>query len=114
MPTPPFYRSAIAHSIREQAYTYAKSLLLVDHKFDGKPVTEDEELAAALLPPLFIDNNSDVTATTSTVDPQKATTTADPNVRRGDKDALITGPYVEHVNDKSIQELDKELEREAR
>ncbi|KAK9387932.1 hypothetical protein V1515DRAFT_599003 [Lipomyces mesembrius] len=34
--------TAIAHSIREQTQLFTKSLLLVGHPFDGRPVEEDE------------------------------------------------------------------------
>ncbi|KAJ3379725.1 SWI/SNF chromatin-remodeling complex subunit [Lobulomyces angularis] len=44
------FENAIAHSIREQIHTYSKSLLLLDHKFDGSPIVDDEELAQSFLP----------------------------------------------------------------
>ncbi|KAK9461017.1 uncharacterized protein V1516DRAFT_650810 [Lipomyces oligophaga] len=39
---PPEFITAIAHSIREQAQLYTKSLLLVGHPFDGRPIEDDE------------------------------------------------------------------------
>ncbi|RKP03080.1 hypothetical protein CXG81DRAFT_4663, partial [Caulochytrium protostelioides] len=48
---PPEFVTAIAHAIREQLHMYAKSLLLLDHRFDGAPF-DHEELAACFLPPL--------------------------------------------------------------
>ncbi|KAI8804743.1 hypothetical protein BJ742DRAFT_823091 [Cladochytrium replicatum] len=46
---PSEFRSAIAHSIREQLHIYAKSLLIIDHNFESS-VIDDEELAASFLP----------------------------------------------------------------
>ncbi|KAG8678306.1 SWI/SNF chromatin-remodeling complex subunit, partial [Ceratobasidium sp. 394] len=45
------FKTAVAHSIREQASVYQKSLFLVGHPFDGTPVADDE-LRAAMLPPI--------------------------------------------------------------
>jgi len=45
------FATAIAHSIREQAQMYTKSLFLVGHPFDGR-VVEDEDIRSALLPTL--------------------------------------------------------------
>lgn len=45
------FRTAVAHSIREQASVYQKSLFLVGHPFDGTPVADDE-LRTTLLPPI--------------------------------------------------------------
>ncbi|KAI9025326.1 hypothetical protein CLU79DRAFT_745061 [Phycomyces nitens] len=36
------FKTAIAHSIREQIYVYIKSLLLVGHEFNDSPVTDDD------------------------------------------------------------------------
>ncbi|KAI8379299.1 uncharacterized protein BYT42DRAFT_514522 [Radiomyces spectabilis] len=44
------FKTAIAHSIREQIHVYIKSLLLVGHEFDG-PVTDDD-LRGTFLPSL--------------------------------------------------------------
>ena len=79
--------TAIAHSIREQSYAYAKSLLLIDHKFDGAPVTEDEELAAAILPPL---------------------------PGQGKRYQIDAGPSVFEMTDADMDRLEKEFERESR
>jgi hypothetical protein len=43
--------SAISHSIREQVQVFASALLLLDYKFDGSRVT-DEELGSLVMPPL--------------------------------------------------------------
>ncbi|KAG5519124.1 hypothetical protein PMAC_002212 [Pneumocystis sp. 'macacae'] len=43
------FKTAIAHSIREQAQMYTKSLFLVGYPFDGRPV-EDEDIKTAILP----------------------------------------------------------------
>ncbi|KAF8241040.1 SNF5-domain-containing protein [Tricholoma matsutake] len=45
------FRTAIAHSIREQVQTYQKSLFLVGHPSDGSAV-QDEDLRSAFLPSL--------------------------------------------------------------
>ncbi|TFK31601.1 hypothetical protein BDQ12DRAFT_671742 [Crucibulum laeve] len=45
------FKTAIAHSIREQVQTYQKSLFLVGHVADGTPVP-DEELKQSFLPSL--------------------------------------------------------------
>lgn len=43
------FTTAIAHSIREQAQMFTKSLYIVAHPFDGRPV-EDPDLSASFLP----------------------------------------------------------------
>ncbi|KAI7869446.1 hypothetical protein BDF14DRAFT_1781071 [Spinellus fusiger] len=45
------FKTAIAHSIREQIYVYIKSLLLVGHEFNDSPVTDDD-LKHSFLPAL--------------------------------------------------------------
>ncbi|TPX31172.1 hypothetical protein SmJEL517_g05412 [Synchytrium microbalum] len=57
----PEFQTAIAHSIREQIQVFAKSLLLVDHRFDGKPV-HDEDLASCFLPPITHARRYDINA----------------------------------------------------
>lgn len=43
------FTTAIAHSIREQAQLFTKSLFLTGHPFDGRPI-EDEDVRTAMLP----------------------------------------------------------------
>ncbi|KAL4812786.1 hypothetical protein BDW67DRAFT_169561 [Aspergillus spinulosporus] len=43
------FTTAIAHSIREQSQLFTKSLYIVSHPFDGRPV-EDPDLKASFLP----------------------------------------------------------------
>ncbi|KAG4304076.1 hypothetical protein PORY_002440 [Pneumocystis oryctolagi] len=43
------FKTAIAHSIREQAQMYTKSLFLVGYPFDGRPI-EDEDIKTTILP----------------------------------------------------------------
>lgn len=43
------FTTAIAHSIREQTQMFTKSLYIVAHPFDGRPV-EDPDLSASFLP----------------------------------------------------------------
>ncbi|KAG8735839.1 SWI/SNF chromatin-remodeling complex subunit [Ceratobasidium sp. 414] len=45
------FKTAVAHSIHEQASVYQKSLFLVGHPFDDTPIADDE-LRAAMLPPI--------------------------------------------------------------
>ncbi|RPA93184.1 SNF5-domain-containing protein [Choiromyces venosus 120613-1] len=42
------FTTAIAHSIREQAQLFTKSLFLTGHPFDGRPI-EDEDIRSAML-----------------------------------------------------------------
>ncbi|KAJ3105688.1 SWI/SNF chromatin-remodeling complex subunit [Phlyctochytrium planicorne] len=48
---PPEFRTAIAHSVREQTQIYSKSLFLLEHPFDDTPI-DDDELAACFLDPI--------------------------------------------------------------
>lgn len=43
------FTTAIAHSIREQSQMFTKSLYIVAHPFDGRPI-EDPDLSASFLP----------------------------------------------------------------
>jgi len=43
------FTTAIAHSIREQTQMFTKSLYIVDHPFDGRPI-EDPDLSTSFLP----------------------------------------------------------------
>ncbi|KAI9494604.1 hypothetical protein BDB00DRAFT_761526 [Zychaea mexicana] len=43
------FKTAIAHSIREQVHSYVKYLLLTGHEFDGSTVTDDD-IKRSLLP----------------------------------------------------------------
>lgn len=45
------FKTAIAHSIREQAHSFIKSLLLVGYEFDGAPISDDD-LRQSFLPAL--------------------------------------------------------------
>ncbi|CAG8617646.1 1714_t:CDS:10 [Cetraspora pellucida] len=45
------FKTAIAHSIREQIQIYVKSLILVGHPFDGSPI-QDDDLRQNFLPPV--------------------------------------------------------------
>jgi len=45
------FKTAVAHQIREQVAVFLKSLAIIGHPFNGLPVA-DEELRAAILPPL--------------------------------------------------------------
>ncbi|KAJ3035715.1 SWI/SNF chromatin-remodeling complex subunit [Rhizophlyctis rosea] len=84
------FRTAIAHSIREQVQTYAKSLLLVDHQFDGSPV-DDDELEQCFLPP---------------VEPSA--------VLRQPKQVALFMPYYNPVTDMEIERMEKDRDRDNR
>ncbi|KAJ3162366.1 SWI/SNF chromatin-remodeling complex subunit [Geranomyces michiganensis] len=84
------FRTAIAHQVREQVQTFAKSLLLVDHQFDGQPI-DDEELSSCFLAPL---------------DRMQV-------IRTG-KDKAIFGPYYNPVSDVEIEKMEKDRERDTR
>ncbi|KAI8919323.1 hypothetical protein DFJ77DRAFT_427877 [Powellomyces hirtus] len=84
------FKTAIAHQIREQIQTFAKSLLLVDHQFDGTPI-DDEDLAACFLPP--VDRL---------------------HVHRSLKDKAMFGPYYNPVTDLEIEKMEKDRERDTR
>ncbi|KAJ3173525.1 SWI/SNF chromatin-remodeling complex subunit [Geranomyces variabilis] len=84
------FKTAIAHQIREQVQTFAKSLLLVDHQFDGQPI-DDEDLSTCFLAPL--DRM---------------------HVIRTGKDKAIFGPYYNPVSDVEIEKMEKDRERDTR
>ncbi|KAJ3180015.1 SWI/SNF chromatin-remodeling complex subunit [Geranomyces variabilis] len=84
------FKTAIAHQIREQVQTFAKSLLLVDHQFDGQPI-DDEDLSSCFLAPL--DRM---------------------HVIRTGKDKAIFGPYYNPVSDVEIEKMEKDRERDTR
>ncbi|KAI9087753.1 hypothetical protein DFS34DRAFT_585852 [Phlyctochytrium arcticum] len=84
------FKTAISHQIREQVQTFAKSLLLVDHHFDGSPI-DDEDLAACFLP---------------SIEPSQ--------VQRGPKAKSLFGPYYNQVSDFEIEKMEKDRERDVR
>ncbi|KAI9087746.1 hypothetical protein DFS34DRAFT_678201 [Phlyctochytrium arcticum] len=86
----PEFKTAISHQIREQVQTFAKSLLLVDHHFDGSPI-DDEDLAACFLP---------------SIEPSQ--------VQRGPKAKSLFGPYYNQVSDFEIEKMEKDRERDVR
>ncbi len=51
------FKTAIAHSIREQVSVHVKSLAMTGHTFDGRPIA-DEELRGAFLGPVNKSNLS--------------------------------------------------------
>lgn len=84
------FKTAIAHSIREQVSVHVKSLALTGHTFDGKPIA-DEELRAAFLGPV-----------------SKA------NVSRNELESYNFTPRLLQLTESEIERLDREREREAR
>nr|KAJ3422099.1 SWI/SNF chromatin-remodeling complex subunit [Polyrhizophydium stewartii] len=85
----PEFKTAIAHAIREQVQMLSKSLLLIDYKFDGGNV-DDEELAAYFLP---------------TVHPKRT--------HRTIKDRNEFGPFLNYTNAAEVDRLEKEHERDS-
>lgn len=82
------FATAVAHSIREQAQMYTKSLFLVGHPFDGR-VVEDEDIRSALLPTL-----------TSALHPE---------------DQVVKhAPLLYELSEAEIERQDKDQDREAR
>ncbi|ANB11180.1 Snf5p [Sugiyamaella lignohabitans] len=48
------FATAIAHAIREQTQLFTKTLFLVGHQFDGRPI-EDDDIVRELCPPVTSD-----------------------------------------------------------
>jgi SWI/SNF-related matrix-associated actin-dependent regulator of chromatin subfamily B protein 1 len=81
--------TAIAHCIREQSQLFVKSLYIVGHPFDGRPV-EDQDLVAGLLPSPLV----------STFRPQQA--------------AREYGPIIYEMNEGELERSEKMYSREQR
>ncbi|KAJ1595816.1 hypothetical protein NDA14_003893 [Ustilago hordei] len=84
------FKTAIAHSIREQVSVHVKSLAMTGHTFDGRPIA-DEELRAAFLGPV-----------------SKA------NLSRSELESYSFTPRLMQLTESEIERLDREREREAR
>ncbi|KDN48178.1 SNF5-domain-containing protein [Tilletiaria anomala UBC 951] len=82
------FKTAIAHSIREQVETHIRSLTLVGYAFDGSAVVDDE-LRTAFLPALISPARSEVEADNHT-------------------------PRLSQLTEAEIDRIDREREREAR
>ncbi|TPX49757.1 hypothetical protein SeMB42_g00366 [Synchytrium endobioticum] len=83
------FRTAIAHSIREQIQVLAKALSLIGHNFDSSPI-QDDDLASCFLPPLN-------------------------HARRDDSESWSAfGPSLMELRDVDLERLDKDYERETR
>lgn len=85
------FRTAIAHSIREQAAVHFASLAIVGYPFDGSAV-QDEELRSAFLP----------------------TISSDSRLTRSKNEAESFTPRLVELTESEIDKLDKERERELR
>ena len=79
-------RTAVAHSIREQIFTYQKSLFLVGHPSDGSAV-QDDDLRMSFLPM--------VASTSRSID-----------------QAVAWQPIIGYLSDGELDRLDKEREKE--
>lgn len=84
------FKTAIAHSIREQVHVHIKSLAMMGHGFDGRPIADDE-LRMAFLPLISKGNTS-----------------------RGENEADAFTPKLLQLSEAEIERLDREREREAR
>ncbi|ORX79148.1 SNF5-domain-containing protein, partial [Anaeromyces robustus] len=86
----PEFKTAIAHSIREQIQAHVKSLYLSGYQFDGTPI-QDDEIAQSFLVPV----NEDT-------------------IIRNDKIVLDFAPDIYSLNDDDIERLERDYERESR
>ncbi|KAH8801479.1 hypothetical protein F5884DRAFT_806759 [Xylogone sp. PMI_703] len=83
------FTTAIAHCIREQSQLFTKSLYIVGHPFDGRPL-EDQDLIAAFLPsPL-------------------------PSVFRPQQQAKEYGPYLYELSEADLERNEVIFSREQR
>ncbi|RFU23717.1 hypothetical protein B7463_g12622, partial [Scytalidium lignicola] len=83
------FATAIAHCIREQSQLFTKSLYIVGHPFDGRPL-EDQDLIAAFLPsPL-------------------------PSVFRPQQQAKEYGPYLYELSEADLERNEVIFSREQR
>jgi SWI/SNF-related matrix-associated actin-dependent regulator of chromatin subfamily B protein 1 len=83
------FTTAIAHCIREQSQLFTRSLYIIGHPFDGRPV-EDADLVAAFLPsPL-------------------------PSVFRPQQQAKDYGPYLYDVTENDLEKNEMIFSREQR
>lgn len=82
------FRTAIAHSIREQTQIYTKSLFLVGHPFDGTPV-QDDDLRYTFLPTVG-------------------------GISRDDDGAELHTPRLVELTHAELEKLEKDGERDAR
>ncbi|KAH8553032.1 hypothetical protein BGW37DRAFT_423033 [Umbelopsis sp. PMI_123] len=82
------FKTAIAHSIREQVHVYMKSLLLVGYEFDGSPV-DDDELKQVFLPRVK------------------------KSIRNDDLSVQFT-PVILHLTDPEVEKIERDRMRETR
>jgi len=86
----PEFKTAIAHSIREQIQAHVKSLYLSGYQFDGTPI-QDDEIAQSFLVPVN-----------------------EETIIRNDKIVLDFAPDIYSLNDDDIEKLERDYERESR
>ncbi|RUS18968.1 hypothetical protein BC937DRAFT_88126, partial [Endogone sp. FLAS-F59071] len=82
------FKTAIAHSIREQIHVYVKSLLLIGHDFDGSPI-QDDDLRQSFMPAVS-------------------------NVIREEDAVENFTPVLIDLSDAEIDKIEKDRERDAR
>lgn len=82
------FKTAIAHSIREQVDVHMRSLALVGHPFDGSDVLDDD-LRSAMLPPVA-------------------------SVARTDQEVDSHTPRLHQLSEVEVLQIEREREREAR
>jgi len=86
----PEFKTAIAHSIREQVQTHIKALYLSGYQFDGTPILDDDVAQSFLIP---VDKDS---------------------VVRNDRIVLDFAPDIYSLNEDDIERLERDYERESR
>ncbi|KAL6605747.1 SNF5-domain-containing protein, partial [Neocallimastix californiae] len=86
----PEFKTAIAHSIREQIQAHVKSLYLSGYQFDGGPIKDDEVAQSFLLP------------------------LNEETIIRNDKIVLDFAPDIYSLNEDDIERLERDYERESR
>ena len=87
----PEFKTAIAHSIREQIHTVAKSLLILNHDFSKDKLPNDDQLSGAFLPAVQGGNA----------------------IRYG-KFYDDFGPTISKASAVEMEKIEKEVERESR
>jgi SWI/SNF-related matrix-associated actin-dependent regulator of chromatin subfamily B member 1 len=83
------FTTAIAHSIREQCQLFTRSLFVIGHPFDGRPI-EDHELQASFQPSPI------------------------PSIFRPHQAAKEFTPYMYELNDQELEKTELSLSREER
>jgi len=86
----PEFKTAVAHSIREQIQAHVKSLYLSGYQFDGSPIMDDDVAQSFLIP---VDKNT---------------------LHRNDRIVLDFAPDIYSLTEDDIERLERDYERESR